>query len=85
MTKTGGIIWTTRLGSLLTIDTEGSFMEQTQSPVIVETHVLSASSYDILVKRLPQLGLVSDPITAGTMIGIQLVLQELRRGFVASR
>ena len=52
---------------------------------VVEYHVLTPSSYHALLQKLPKLGVTNDPIHAGILIGIQMVLQELRDGFVSSK
>lgn len=58
--------------------------EKTEERVI-EYHVLTTSSYNALLQKLPKLGVTNDPIHAGILIGIQMVLQELRNGFVSAK
>ncbi len=45
-------------------------------------HRLNKDQYDQLVKGLPRLGTPNDAIQAGMLVGIQLVLEKLRDGFV---
>ena len=50
----------------------------------VQTVRLSAEQYEILVKTVPGISVGKDTtdLQAGTRLGVQLVLQKLREGFV---
>lgn len=47
-----------------------------------EVHRLSAEAYAELEQRLPKIGTPRNSEEACTLVGIQMVLAELRRGYV---
>ncbi len=51
----------------------------------VEYMRLHPIAYAQLEKELPKVGSTSNPIEAGLLLGVQLVLQKLRAGFVVEQ
>ncbi len=46
---------------------------------------LNQQAYEALEKELPKIGSTANPIEAGFLLGIQLVLTKLRLGYTVSR
>lgn len=47
-----------------------------------EFHRMSEEAYKQLVAQLPKLGMPREGIEAATLVGVQMVLNKLRDGFV---
>lgn len=70
-------LWS-RIKSFFTTPVEEPVPEQQ----VVEVHRLSKEAYEQLVSRLPSIGLPRNAEEASYLVGIQLVLAELRKGYV---
>lgn len=49
---------------------------------VVQMHRLNIDQYQALVDQCPRLASPNDPIQAGVMVGAQIVLEKLRKGYV---